>query len=748
MDYLLKASAVLIIFYLFYNIFLQRETFYQSNRIFLLTGIIASLSLPLIVIPIYEQQTTVPLQDFVIAQATNHTENIETISWNLIISTVYIAGVLFFGFRFLLSLSSLIRLLISSKKEKIDGYYFIKSDSNKSPFSFFKYIVYNPNSFHQKELEQILTHEKVHAYQQHSFDVLFSQFATILFWFNPISWLYKKSLQQNLEFIADAISQEKSSCEKSYQHLLLKTSIGQNQFALTNNFYNSLIKKRIIMLHKNKSKSTNQWKFAIILPLLTAFIFTFNTKTIAQNIVKTMSTTDHNKGQIIDNDIQIAIITKDSKQADLDKIKETFSKEGVAVKFKGIKRNSSNEITGIKINVKSKQSNANFNTNSDNPIKPIKISFNNMGNNIAIGNGEMHHESSDLHFITKEGNHMIQSNEKGNQTYVFVSDDGEHKKQEVYKIKADDGVTTIKVISEEDENEHDGNVWATSANKKIEVTEFKGDGDDSKIILISSDVGVQTTVKIIDRIEERIARDKYVGTSELNKILQEEIVSLLEENHSSDQIEFSLPEKEGPFVIMVVGVNGVGKTTTIGKLAHQFKLSGKNVLLGAADTYRAAAVEQLDIWANRVGVPIVKKAMGSDPAAVSFDTLKSGLAQNSDVIILDTAGRLHNKINLMNELSKIKNVMKKVIPDAPHEILLVLDASIGQNAIEQCTQFTKATEVSALALTKLDGTAKGGVVIGISDQFKIPVKYIGIGEKLEDLQVFNRKEYVDSLFNK
>ena len=270
--------------------------------------------------------------------------------------------------------------------------------------------------------------------------------------------------------------------------------------------------------------------------------------------------------------------------------------------------------------------------------------------------------------------------------------------------------------------------------------------DDLEEILVSSDVGVQTTIKIIKRIEERVASDKYVGTSELNKILQEEIAALLEENLSSDQEEFSVPESSGPYVIMVVGVNGVGKTTTIGKLAHQLKTAGKSVLLGAADTYRAAAVEQLDIWATRVGVPIVKKAMGSDPASVSFDTLKSGLAQHADVIILDTAGRLHNKVNLMNELSKIKNVMKKVIPDAPHEILLVLDASIGQNAIEQCTQFTKATEVNALALTKLDGTAKGGVVIGISDQFKIPVKYIGIGEGINDLQVFNRKEYVDSLF--
>jgi len=270
--------------------------------------------------------------------------------------------------------------------------------------------------------------------------------------------------------------------------------------------------------------------------------------------------------------------------------------------------------------------------------------------------------------------------------------------------------------------------------------------DDLEEVLVSSDVGVKTTVKIIDRIEERVAKDKYVSATELNKLLKEEIVHLLEENRSSDQTNFEITNPNKPHVVMVVGVNGVGKTTTIGKLAHQYKKSGFNVVLGAADTYRAAAIDQLAIWSERVGVPIIKKSMGSDPASVAFDTLKSAVSQNADMAIIDTAGRLHNKINLMNELSKIKNVMQKVVPDAPHEILLVLDASIGQNAIEQASQFTKATEVNALALTKLDGTAKGGVVIGISDQFKIPVKYIGVGEGIEDLQVFNRKEYVDSLF--
>lgn len=270
--------------------------------------------------------------------------------------------------------------------------------------------------------------------------------------------------------------------------------------------------------------------------------------------------------------------------------------------------------------------------------------------------------------------------------------------------------------------------------------------DDLEEILITSDVGVDTTLKIISRIEKRVSRDKYVNTSELTAILREEIAALLTENNTEDGDGFELPADKKPYVIMVVGVNGVGKTTTIGKLAYQFKKAGKNVCLGAADTFRAAAVEQLVIWSERVGVPIVKQKMGSDPASVAYDTLSSAKSNNADVVIIDTAGRLHNKINLMNELTKIKNVMKKVVPDAPHEILLVLDGSTGQNAFEQAKQFTAATEVNALAVTKLDGTAKGGVVIGISDHFRIPVKYIGLGEGMEDLQLFRKKEFVDSLF--
>ena len=271
--------------------------------------------------------------------------------------------------------------------------------------------------------------------------------------------------------------------------------------------------------------------------------------------------------------------------------------------------------------------------------------------------------------------------------------------------------------------------------------------DELEEALITSDVGVKTTVKIIERIEARVAKDKYINTNELNNILQEEIASLLEENNSTDHVDFSIPTSHKPHVIMVVGVNGVGKTTTIGKLAHQFKQSGKKVVLGAADTFRAAAVDQLIIWSERVGVPIVQQGMNADPASVAFDTLQSAIKQEADIVLIDTAGRLHNKVNLMNELTKIKRVMDKIVPDAPHEILLVLDGSTGQNAIEQCAQFTQATDVTSLALTKLDGTAKGGVVIGISDQFSIPVKYIGVGEGMEDLQVFDRLEFVDSLFS-
>lgn len=285
--------------------------------------------------------------------------------------------------------------------------------------------------------------------------------------------------------------------------------------------------------------------------------------------------------------------------------------------------------------------------------------------------------------------------------------------------------------------------WAVAGRSKID-DDFL---DNLEEVFITSDVGVETTLKIIDRLQKRAARDKYVSTSELNTLLRDEITEMLAENNNADTPDFSVPSDKKPYVIMVVGVNGVGKTTTIGKLAYQFKKAGNKVVLGAADTFRAAAIEQLQIWGERVDVPVVKQQMGSDPASVAFDTVSSAKASGADVVIIDTAGRLHNKVGLMKELSKIKNVMQKVVPDAPHEVLLVLDGSTGQNAFEQAKQFVAATEVNELAITKLDGSAKGGVVIGISDQFKIPVKYIGLGEGLEDLQIFRKKEFVDSLFS-
>ncbi len=311
-----------------------------------------------------------------------------------------------------------------------------------------------------------------------------------------------------------------------------------------------------------------------------------------------------------------------------------------------------------------------------------------------------------------------------------------------------------KIFSKEKKETLDKGLEKTKSsffNKLSKAVAGKAKVDDEVLdnleeVLVTSDVGVDTTLKIIERIEARVAKDKYLGTDELNKILREEIAALLAMTNVGNETEFSIPTDKKPYVIMVVGVNGVGKTTTIGKLASQFSKQGKKVLLGAADTFRAAAIDQLQIWADRVEIPMVKQQMGSDPASVAFDTVQSAVKQDVDVVIIDTAGRLHNKVNLMNELTKIKKVMQKVIPDAPHEVLLVLDGSTGQNAFEQAKAFTKATEVTALAVTKLDGTAKGGVVIGISDQFQIPVKYIGVGEGIDDLQVFNKIEFVDSFF--
>ncbi len=403
MDYLLKSSTILGLFYLFYKFVLQRETFFQSNRLFLLAGIFSALIIPLIVVPIYVEQTstTAVLKGFVITENGTISEIQKTIDWLQILLIVYISGVLFFGGKFILSLISLSQLLISSTKEKVGDFYFIKNDKETSPFSFFNYIVYNHKPFKQQELQQIIAHEKVHAYQWHSFDVLLSQIITIIFWFNPFSWLYKKELQQNLEFIADAISQEKTACEKSYQKLLLKTSIEKNPLALTNNFYNSLIKKRILMLHKNKSKRTNQWKFALILPLIIAFVLTFNTEAIAQTettvkissieFIEDSEEKNTNEKTEFKNLSISTSFTKDSKKEVFDRFEKMFKKGflkeefgTIIVKFSDLNRNNKGEITAIKINVNSETTTANYSTRSNTPIKPIKITVGNNGKGISI----------------------------------------------------------------------------------------------------------------------------------------------------------------------------------------------------------------------------------------------------------------------------------------------------------------------------------------------------------------------------
>lgn len=453
MDYLLKVSAIIILFYGFYKLILQRETFFQSNRWFLLIGILTAILAPLIVIPIYIEAINSPIY-FTNANLSNNTEIIkETINWNQVLIFIYSIGVVFLSGRFTVNLVSLYKLISSHSKENDANYQLIKTKKNTTPFSFFNYIVYNPSKFKTNELNQIIIHEKVHAQQHHSIDILISQIVTIIFWFNPFVWLYKKEIQQNLEFIADDLAQQESTCEKSYQKLLLKTSLPKNKFALTNNFYNSLIKKRIIMLHKNRSKSKNQWKYALILPLMAAFVFTFNTKTIAQN--------NSSKKEIhFEKNIDL-IITKDTKKSDFNKIKKEFLKEDVTVNFKNIKRNSKGEIIGIAIDLKSKSSNATYSMASDEPIKPIEISSNENGEDISIRTSDSHH-GEDYFFVSKDENHKIHSTKKGN-NFVFVTEDGEVHSNKSGKHK----IIEIDV----DENNKDDNsiIWITKDGDKTKT---------------------------------------------------------------------------------------------------------------------------------------------------------------------------------------------------------------------------------------------------------------------------------------
>jgi len=480
MEYLLKASAIITIFYICYNIFLQRETFFQSNRWFLLLGLITAFCIPFIVIPLYIEQTVAPIQDFILTEnnITNITE--ESISIIEIFSTLYFIGIAFFFIRFIIQLYSLAKVLINSKKEKNNRYTFIKTTCELSPFSFFKWIVFNPSQFNETELKQILTHEKVHAYQLHSIDILISQLATVILWFNPFIWLYKKKLQQNLEFIADNTAHHKANCKKSYQHLLLKTSLPNHQLALTNNFYNSLIKKRIVMLHKNRSKNRNLWKFSLILPVLALFLMSFNTKEII-TYDNSLDTTEANVENLSSKgDIEMVLITKDFTEADFKKIKDQFAEKGVTLKFKGIKRNKKGEITAIKIEVNSKNSNANYNSDSDDPIKPIKITFDSEGNNVSIGNAsDAHFKKGDGYtFVTTDGNHKSHSSGKENNVLILKSGDNDDN-ENVFIIKK------IGKIHEEKNIHKDKNVHIIhDAN---EIIELKGNGKDKPKIIISRD---------------------------------------------------------------------------------------------------------------------------------------------------------------------------------------------------------------------------------------------------------------------
>jgi len=452
MEYLLKASAIIAIFYICYKIFLQGETFFESNRWFLLAGLFTAFTIPFVVIPIYTTQTAIEIPNA--AFTTTVSKNtVDAFSFLEIISILYLLGVFLFTFRFTIQIWSLFKLFVKTDKQKQGNYIFAKTENNVSPFSFFKWIVYNPNQFKKDELTQILTHEKVHVSQYHSIDIIISQIAAIAFWFNPFIWLYKKDLQQNLEFIADYSTQNKVDCKKSYQYLLLKSSVPKHQLALTNNFYNSLIKKRIVMLHKSKSKKTNQFKYLVIIPLLAIFLMSFNTKEIIIDSllepVYDISASSISKGD------QMVIITKDFTGADFEKVKNKLEKEGVSVKFKGIKRNDSGEITAIKIDVSSKQSNANYNINGDDPIKSIKISFDREGGNISIGNTSV----SSFTYTSDDSNHIIPTNGEGENQFHFSDEDGEdvkvhivksHKNGKVHVISAGNEVIDIDTQSDVD----------------------------------------------------------------------------------------------------------------------------------------------------------------------------------------------------------------------------------------------------------------------------------------------------------
>jgi len=526
MEYLLKASALIALFYICYKAFLQRETFFESNRWFLLIGLFTACTIPLIVIPIYVTQTPIVIPN---VEFTNTvTENAEeTISVFEIISIIYLAGIVFFLGCFIIQILSLLKLFLKTEKQKIGNYTHAKTESNVSPFSFFKWIVYNPNQFKESELAQIITHEKVHASQLHSVDIIISQLATIVFWFNPFIWLYKKDLQQNLEFIADYSTQNKVNCKKSYQYLLLKSSVANHQLALTNNFYNSLIKKRIAMLHKSKSKNSNQLKYLLILPVLAIFLMSFNTKKVFVNketpaaepvidmtytddiilnkttgIIKTEPKQNHISSAKANNQFaksnisthktvknegveQMILITKEYTETDLERVKNKLKEEGLTIKFKGVKRNNDGEIVAIKIEVKSKQSNANYNIKGDEPINPIKISYDREGNNISIGNST-NVNSSNFTFSSDNSKHNIHTSGDGENEFIFTDEDGEnvnvhvvksHKNNKIHITSSDDKVIDVNTDSNIHVNENIIIEVDPDSNQDIFIVRKDNDGN-------------------------------------------------------------------------------------------------------------------------------------------------------------------------------------------------------------------------------------------------------------------------------
>jgi len=524
MEYLLKASAIIGIFYICYKFFLERETFFESNRWFLLTGLAIALVLPLVVIPIHITVETPQVQDFIISDQNSAALAISGTGFNILQVTclLYLTGVVFFLSRMVFQFGSLGLLLFGTNKNKSDGFVFIKSNKDDSPFSFFNWIVYNPNQFSDDELQQIIIHEKVHASQYHSIDILLTQISSIIFWFNPFIWMYKKELQQNLEFIADKNTQETTNCKKSYQHLLLKTSVPNYQMALTNNFYNSLIKKRIVMLHKNKSKNQNQWKYALVIPVLALFLMSFNTKEIINYKNSPLIEGSFNKQSESVGDTQMVMITKNFTDTDFEKVKSQLKKEGIIIKFKGVKRNKNNEITAIKIDVASKQSNANYNINSDDPIEPIKISFDRKGDNISIGNSEDIHFGEGYSYIMKDDNSKIHKSKKGDNVFVYSTGKGEHddeheiiedddkiiikKGHKVYELKKAHKNKNVFVISDNDEVididvEGDHSKFIVKDGKHVKVTEWKHKDSDNVWI---DDDGEKIEVKTIGKNSNKI----------------------------------------------------------------------------------------------------------------------------------------------------------------------------------------------------------------------------------------------------